>query len=241
MPGRVAFVCALPMELSPLTRMLKLKRIRLGSLSVRSGGLAGGSIVAIVTGMGTARAASGVTRLLDAVEVDRVVVVGIAGGVSDAAPIGTLVVPREVVHGTTGEAYCPDPLEGVPAAGLMWTSDDLITDEERIAGLVGKGVIALDMETAAVAEVCRQRSVPWSALRVISDRAGDDAIDEAMMGLTRADGTPDLRALCSFLVHHPGRIPGLVRTAIAAGRASHRAARAGIDAVSLLMAASTRS
>ncbi len=67
----------------------------------------------------------GATGLLDAVHVERVVVVGITGAVENETPIGTLVLPEIVVNGATGDEYRPAPLgEGTPA-GAMWTTDTL--------------------------------------------------------------------------------------------------------------------
>jgi nucleoside phosphorylase len=37
------------------------------------------------------------------------------------------------------------------------------------------------METAAVAEVCEERGVPWSVVRAISDRASDGSVDAEVL------------------------------------------------------------
>ncbi len=56
----------------------------------------------------------------------------------------------------------------------MWTNDELITDLDELAALhAERGVVALDMETAAIAHACEQRGVPWSVFRAISDRSSD--------------------------------------------------------------------
>ena len=60
--------------------------------------------MAIVTGMGTELATTGTTGLLDAVQVERVVVVGITGAVDDETPIGTLILPELVVERGDREA-----------------------------------------------------------------------------------------------------------------------------------------
>ena len=49
MPGPVAFICAMPMELTPLKKKLSLVKSRTGSLVAHTGSLAGRPIVAIVT------------------------------------------------------------------------------------------------------------------------------------------------------------------------------------------------
>src|ERR1700681_4267610 len=128
----IAFICAMPMELEPLIRKLDLEESPLGAGTVHSGTMNDKRVVAVVTGMGTELATQGTTRLLDAVEVDRVVVVGITGAVENETPIGTLVLPEGVVNGATGGEYHPAPMGEGTHAGTMWTTDTLITDVDEI-------------------------------------------------------------------------------------------------------------
>jgi adenosylhomocysteine nucleosidase len=231
-PGRIAFVCAMPMELRPLTRRLSLKRTRFDGVTARTGALAGRPVVAIVTGMGTALASEGTERLLGAVPVDQVVVVGITGAVENETPIGTLVVPEVVVDGATGAEHRPSPLGDTTPHGKMWTTDQLIGDPSALAELRAQGVVSLDMETAAVAAACERQGTPWSVVRAISDRASDGSVDEEVFALSHQDGTPDGPAIARYLLTHPGRIPGMVRLARGAKVATEAAADAAIQACS---------
>jgi nucleoside phosphorylase len=169
---------------------------------------------------------------LDAVGVERVVVVGITGAVENETPIGTLVVPEVVVNSATGAEFRPAAIGDAKPHGKMWTTDVLLTDLDHIAGLRAKGVVSLDMETAAVAEVCEQRGIPWSVFRVVSDRATDGSVDEEVFRMSKQDGTPDARAVVRFLLRHPGRIPDMVRLAKGAKLATNAAADAAIEACS---------
>lgn len=236
MSGHIAFVCAMPMEVTPLRRALSLRRTRRGPLDLWSGHLHGHPVTAVVTGMGTALAAEKVTRLLDAVEVRRVVVVGITGAVDGDTPIGALVVPQTVVHGPSGASYRPDPIGDVVPGGILWTSDELTTDPRTVAGLRSRGVVALDMETAAVGDVCGRRGVPWSVFRAVSDRATDGSVDEEVFRLSNQDGTPNPRAVASYVARHPGRAPALARMARSATLATQRAAGAAVEAVTASLA-----
>src|SRR5580698_1039563 len=128
MPTRLAFVCAMPMELTPLKKKLALEKTKVGPVEVFQGSLDQREVVAIVTGMGTKLATEGLQRLLDQVEVDQVVVVGITGAVENDTPIGTLVLPEVVVDSATGEEYRPNQIAEGVASGKMWTTDVLITD-----------------------------------------------------------------------------------------------------------------
>lgn len=228
--GTVAFVCAMPMELRPLAKRLGLQKGDVGGLRARTGRLDGRDIVAIVTGMGTELATTATDRLLDAITPERVVVVGITGAVEDETPIGTLVVPEVVVHGATGCEHRPHPLGTVTPHGAMWTTD-VITPPGELAALRARGVVSLDMETAAVAACCEDRGIPWSVFRVISDRASDGSVDDEIFRLSNQDGTPNGPAVLRYFLRHPGRIPAMVTLAKGSKLASERAAAAAVDAV----------
>ena len=123
------------------------------------------------------------------------VVIGITGAIDDDTPIGSLVLPEQVVNGADGSIYRPTPLRVGHAYGTMWTTNELLTDRAVHADLRSRGVVSLDMETAAVAKVYDQRGVAWSVVRAISDRAGDGSVDAEIAGLTHSDGTVNLAAV----------------------------------------------
>ena len=234
----IAFVCAMPMELDPIVQKLRLHESAVGDVTVHTGSPGGRRIAAMVTGMGPALAAAGVKKLLDAVEVGRVVVVGITGAVDDDTPIGTLIRPEAVVDGSTDSpgrepVYRPAPHGPQTPAGVMWTTDRLITDPDEIAGLRSRGVVSLEMETAAIAAVCEQRSIPWSVFRVISDRATDGSVDEEIFHLSNQDGTPNDAAIERYFNEHPERVEAMARLAEGAVLGAERAAEAAIAACAL--------
>jgi adenosylhomocysteine nucleosidase len=228
----IAFVCAMPMELKPLVRKLSLQRRDIGRMRVHAGTLRSHSVVAVVTGMGTQLATAGLERLLVATAVDRVVVVGITGALENETPIGALVLPAVVVDGASGTEHRPAELGAGPRAGVMWTSDSLTTDPAVLADLRARGVVALDMETAALAAVCEDRGIPWSVFRAFSDRASDGTVDEEVFRLSNQDGTPNPAAVIRYFLRHPGRIPTMARMARGARRATETAADAAIAACS---------
>lgn len=226
----VAFVCAMPMELRPLVRRLGLRRTSIGGGAAREGTLDGREVVAIVTGMGTARAAAGMERLLGALTPERVVVVGITGAVEDDTPIGALVLPERVVDAATGREHRHELLGPGAVHGTMWTTDR-ITPASELPELRARGVVSLDMETAAVARACEERGVPWTVFRAVSDRATDGSVDEEVFGMSDQDGRPNPRAIARYVLRHPGRLPGMVRMGRDAREATERAAEAAIAAL----------
>jgi adenosylhomocysteine nucleosidase len=232
MPDPVAFVCAMPMELTPLKRRLSLTKARIGTLDAYRGSLDGRAVVAMVTGMGTELATRGLEQLTASVKLERVVVVGITGAIHQDTPIGTLVRPAAVTNGATGVTFRPDPLGAGPASGTMWTTDTLITDADVLAGLRADGIVSLDMETAAIAEVCERHDIPWSVFRAISDRATDGSVDEEVFRLSNQDGTTNGKAVAAYVMKHPGRIASMARMGKEVRMATERAADAAVHAVS---------
>ncbi|HEY7107143.1 MAG TPA: hypothetical protein VH986_12115 [Acidimicrobiia bacterium] len=232
-PPRTAafgFVCAMPMELVPLAEKLSLVEEQVGDATVHTGKLGGRDVVAIVTGMGPDYARDGTTRLLDAFVVGHVVSVGITGAVENEVAIGTLLLPEIVVHRTAGTEHRPTRLGAGTPAGKMSTGGDLLTDRDAIAALREDGVVALEMETGAIAQVCEARGVPWSVFRAVSDQPDDWDLTQEGFVLTNLDGTPNHEAITRYFQEHPERAEQMARLAENSTLAAERAAQAAIDA-----------
>src|SRR5271154_6804311 len=135
----------MPMELRPLRRRLRLRK----SGADYVGKVGDRAVTAMVTGIGTALAGNATARLLDAVDVEWVVVGGITGAIDDDTPIGALVLPEQAVNGADGSVYRPTPLPVGNAHGTMWTTDELLTDRATMARIRSRGVASRVMETAA--------------------------------------------------------------------------------------------
>jgi adenosylhomocysteine nucleosidase len=197
---------------------------------VRAGGLQAGrqQVRASLMGVGMARAAAATEAMLAAGDVERIVVVGIAGRVDSTLAIGDVVIPEEVVDGITGAEYPTSPMGEVAARGRLVTFDDLQTDPAVLADLQQQGFAAVDMETAAVAAVCDRLGVPCTVFRAISD---DGFVDAAVAAMARPDGSPDVGAAVRYLVRRPWRSPQLVALGRDAQRAARAAAAAGVAAL----------
>ena len=63
--------------------------------------------------------------------------------------------------------------------GMIATGDQFISDKDSLNNLRKsiEGVLAVEMEGAAVAQVGEQENIPWIIIRVISDGADDNASD----------------------------------------------------------------
>jgi adenosylhomocysteine nucleosidase len=234
--GRIAILAPMRSELRPLIRLLSLKRSGSSDRSLVWGKYGRLEIVATTTGIGTQAATKTAERILISTTVNHLVVVGIAGGIGPSVDVGDLVIPDLVIDLSTDAKYQPTILGGEEARGTLATSDDLLTDQTEIARLEGRGVIAIDMETAAIAAVCERRQCPWSVFRAISDRVDDGSIDTAVFGLAAPDGEPDLPALIRFVLTNPKRIPDLARLGRGLRLATNTAASAVVHAIGELNA-----
>lgn len=216
--GMLAFIGAMVPEVRPIVKRLGLTRLDaddgpmdLTDLHLHRGSAAGREVVVAVTGIGTAAAYRATERVLDAFPVDHVAAIGVCGGMSPDVAIGDLVTPAVVLDETSGSTVSPTTMPGHVAAGTLLTTDVLHNDPDELAGFVARGIVAVDMETGAIGAVCDQREIPWSVFRAVSDRAGDPGVDQHVLGLSHADGTPDPAAIARFLLTRPQRIPHLIR------------------------------
>jgi adenosylhomocysteine nucleosidase len=228
----IAFIFAMPIELAPLVKKHSLTETEFNGVPMHTGSIDGRDIVAIVTGMGMDFATAGTSRLLDAVSPRWVLVVGITGALESETPIGTLVNPEVVVNSLTGREFRPAPLIDGEPAGMMWTSHGLTTKAHDLEDLRARGIISLDMETAAIAELCEARDIPWTVFRVISDRANDGTVDEDVFRLSNMDGTPNPEAIERYINEHPERVPLLAQMAEDAKLATNNAVDAAVAACS---------
>jgi adenosylhomocysteine nucleosidase len=164
---------------------------------------------ALVTGMGPELARAATTLALSWRPLDHVMVIGIAGGLDPALPVGSLLVPERVRLHPEGPEYRARPLSTRQAAGALMTTDGLFDDESVWRPILEAGFGAVDMEAAGVAEVCEAAGVPWSVYRGISDRPDEKIVDQAVFALSKPDGSADPVALAKYLARDPRRAKAL--------------------------------
>jgi adenosylhomocysteine nucleosidase len=165
--GRVAIIVALSVEQASLRRLA----------------LAGARDVSIVqSGPGPERAADNARAALVA-GASALVSWGLAGGVHARLAAGSVVLPRRVraedesMYATHREwrALIADSLRAelaVDDGDLLSVAQPIATPAAKSAA-AARGVVAVDMESAAVAAVAARARVPFIALRVVVDTATD--------------------------------------------------------------------
>jgi len=228
----VAVLAPLPLELDAVVSAFGLEPI--GSDRTLWTGRCGGSIVtARRPGMGPAAARAATARLFDdpppgGGNVDHVMVVGICGGLDPALEVGTVLTPGQVVDLASGATYHHHLPGDLPCSGTLATTEVVTFDPGLNRRLAADGVLGIDMETSAVAEVCEGHGCSWSVYRSISDRYVDGLLDPQIVALTGSDGSVDLDALTRLLADDPGLAPRLERLGLDAALAARRAAEAAV-------------
>ncbi|MTH52513.1 5'-methylthioadenosine/S-adenosylhomocysteine nucleosidase [Bacillus mangrovi] len=165
----------------------------------------GKEIVLLKSGIGKVNAALSTAILLDRFQPDSVINTGSAGGFHHSLNVGDVVVSSEVRHHDVDvtafgyeygqvpglpAAYKPDArllevaeeqakgIEGIQAVtGMIATGDSFMNDPERVAYIRTKfeNLYAVEMEAAAIAQVCHQFEVPFVIIRALSDIAGKES------------------------------------------------------------------
>lgn len=153
-------------------------------------------------GIGKVNAAMTVTELICKRDISGVISSGCAGGNGKKVSVGDVVICTETTYHDVfcGAEAAEWDLLGLPERmsadktmldkckesgadvkyGLFCTGDQFITTTEEMDKIRVRfpDVVAVDMETAAIAHVCHKHDIPFLSLRVISDTPGTEAHTE---------------------------------------------------------------
>ena len=161
-------------------------------LKICQGRLGEEMIAAATVGVGRAAAKRGTEALLTGHDPRLVVSAGFAGGLTDELPRETVLVAERVID-EAGSEFVPTARADVAdrivrcgaLGGTLVTCDQVVPTEEAKRALATRsGACAVDMETAAVADVCARRDVPWLSVRIVLD-AVEDKLPAAVERLAR--------------------------------------------------------
>lgn len=173
----------------------------INGFTFHTGKLAGHGVVAMQCGIGKVNAAIGTLTLIDSFMPDCIVNTGVAGGASNDTHVLDLLIATGVAY---HDVWCGPNTEYGAAAGypvvfkpwnkvieiagqldlnrnktkfgLICSGDKFITTEAEINDIRSHfpEVLAVDMESASIAQVCAMRKLPFNILRVISDTPGQE-------------------------------------------------------------------
>ena len=170
-----------------------------GNYEFTIGTLGKNTLILMSCGLGKVNAAVGTTTLIRRYAPDCVISTGCAGGIDECLKVMDVVVSTEIVYHDVSIPGCEvGQIQGLPArfraeqelvevaltcgqetrikAGLICTGDQFICDRtqlERIKSQFPDG-LAVDMESAAIAQTCFLLQVPFVSFRILSDTPGAD-------------------------------------------------------------------
>lgn len=222
--SRTAVIAAMHEELAALLPAIEGATTgHVGGRAFWLGTLAGQPVVAVLSGIGKVAAAITATLLVDHYQVERMLFIGVAGGLGAGVQVGDVVVAGALLqHDMDASPLFPRfevPLYGrarfatdaalsarlgaaarqvlarasdtlgadavaefalhAPAVhrGLVVSGDRFVATSAESAALrqALPEALAVEMEGAAVAQVCHDYGLPFAALRTVSDRADDSA------------------------------------------------------------------
>ena len=175
-----------------------------GGVEYLVGGIGDNVIVLRQCGIGKVNAAVGTAELIRSYAPDAIVSTGVAGGIDTSLSVMDVVVSSSIVYHDVwcGMGCEYGQVQGMPAvfatsesmcsaalslnddadnrtrihAGLICTGDQFITSRDELAKIKSNFPVALavDMESAAIAQTFHIYGVPFVSFRIISDTPGVD-------------------------------------------------------------------
>ena len=180
---KIGIICAMQSELELLSRQYDSN-----SEHIRC----------VLSGIGKVNAAMAASTLIDSFKPDCMLSIGVAGSFAEGIVEGDVVIASETAYHDVwcGEHCSFGQVEGQPQrfacdskllskataalpearVGLNITGDQFYISMEEDARQKNlyPDALSIDMEAAAVAQVCRAKDVPFLAVKIISDQHNDD-------------------------------------------------------------------
>lgn len=193
---RLAIIGAMEEETEYLVSLLdECKETKIYDYTFYQGKLYNNDVVLSTSGIGKVAASMLLTVLIENFEIDRIVNVGVAGGMPGKVKVMDIVIGNQTIyHDVDVRAfnYAYGQLPSNPRVfdgdkdliklvdgkkGTIITGDEFVTDANKIIDKVKKyfnedNVLAFDMESAAYAQTAHKLKKPFLAIRAISDVSG---------------------------------------------------------------------
>lgn len=192
----IAILVAMGKELNLLLPLLdNTKSETIDGFTFHSGKIGNNDIVAMQCGIGKVNAAIGTLTLLNNFKPELVINTGVAGGASQDAHVMDVIVGSSIAY---HDVWCgPGTIYGEASGyplyfesdkrfssliperadikrGLICSGDKFIASLEEVQTIqkAFPQVLAVDMESATIAQVCYLHKIPVLVMRVISDSPG---------------------------------------------------------------------
>ena len=196
---KIGIIVAMRKELDLLLPLVNdYKSREVNGITLYEGNLGKHELALMQCGIGKVNAAIGAMTLIDAAHPALVINSGVAGGTGNGAKVLDVVVGDRVAYHDVWCGPCGAPrgcVQGLPQyfeapaevlksevfdregvrRGLIASGDQFVDSVDALAAIksIYPGVMAVDMESAAIAQACYLKGVPFLSIRVISDTPGE--------------------------------------------------------------------
>jgi len=199
----IGIIGAMAPEMAMLTgALLKSQERTAAGMTFLTGSLEGKDVVLLQCGIGKINAAVGTALMIELFHPSAILNTGSAGGLLSTQAFGDTVISTEVLHhdvDVTAFGYAPGQVPGLPAVfpsdpGLVALAERSLQGIPHTKGQIGSGDIfvhepavisrilarfpdlcAVEMEAAAIAQVCHLNATPFVVVRALSDIAGKES------------------------------------------------------------------
>jgi adenosylhomocysteine nucleosidase len=206
----VGLVFALAIEAGELVdEMAGVVKIEGAGFTAREGGLGGKRLVLIESGVGREKAARASEALIRGHRPRWVISAGFAGGLDERLKQGDILLADAIVDESDRRLsldFKMPPTPRVHVGGLL-TVDRVIhkPEEKRELGQRHQA-LAVDMESLAVAEVCRREKVRFLSVRVIIDEMGRALPSDIDLLVRKKSAAGKLGAAAGAILRRPSSV-----------------------------------
>jgi adenosylhomocysteine nucleosidase len=197
----------------------------------REGGINGKRLVVIESGVGVAAAARATEALILGHRPQWIISTGFAGGLHDSLEQGDFLMADEIVDTADRKLLvelklAQDIRQPHLHLGRLLTTDRIIAKpkEKRALG-IRHGALAVDMESWAVADVCRREKIRFLSVRIVSDAVGQTLPEDIDYLIKRRTTAGRIGAAAGAILRRPSSIKEMWQLKEDALVASDRLAR----------------
>ena len=196
---KIGIITAMSSEQKQLANQLDNKTERKeGPCTYTEGTIKNNTIILMQCGIGKVNAAAGAVEMIRNFAPDCIISTGVAGGIDSCLNVMDVVVSSRIVYHDVwcGEGNAYGQIQGLPLyftgnetlyqcaisldtetaihGGLICSGDKFITDRQELETIKANFPegLAVDMESASIAQVCHLYEVPFISFRIISDTPG---------------------------------------------------------------------
>jgi adenosylhomocysteine nucleosidase len=158
-----------------------------------------------LTGMGRRHAVENLRYAVGLLNPRRVLTCGFAGGLNPRHDAGTVLFDADFDAGVSGALQ----QAGAHPGKFHCATRVAVTASEKQKLWAETGADAVEMESAVIRELCRQKQIPSATVRVISDAADEDLVLD-FNALMTVDQRISYLKLVRALLRSPKSIPRLI-------------------------------